>query len=120
MKRGNRKQRRREEVEAEDDGPDIVCEDQFEDEEEEENIHVGDGAGEDGEATMAVEGESKGEVPEGPKQVYRPGVDKLDEGEVLDYDSGAYKLYHAMNVEWPCLSFDIIEDRLGQGRTKVG
>lgn len=27
-------------------------------------------------------------------------------------------MYHAMNVEWPCLSFDILRDNLGKGRTK--
>ena len=27
-------------------------------------------------------------------------------------------MLHAVNVEWPCLSFDILHDSLGEGRTK--
>ena len=28
-------------------------------------------------------------------------------------------MYHALQSEWPCLSFDIIPDKLGVNRTKV-
>jgi ribosome assembly protein RRB1 len=28
-------------------------------------------------------------------------------------------MLHRMNLEWPCLSFDIIRDNLGYQRTKV-
>ena len=138
-KRSIGKQRRREEVAEEDDGPDIVFEDQFEDEEGDDSDGVVvDAADEDASAAgvmaMAMgggaaggggmvmgeddeEGEGK-EGAEGPTRVFRPGFDAVGDGEVLDYDSSAYKLYHAMNVEWPCLSFDVIRDRLGQNRTK--
>jgi ribosome assembly protein RRB1 len=27
-------------------------------------------------------------------------------------------MYHKMNVDWPCLSFDVVPDKLGMGRTK--
>ncbi len=43
----------------------------------------------------------------------------LQDGEELEYDSRAYKMLHRMNLEWPCLSFDIIRDSLGYQRTKV-
>ncbi|EZG43168.1 putative WD repeat protein [Gregarina niphandrodes] len=39
---------------------------------------------------------------------FRPGVDVLEEDEVLEHDPSAYDMYHRINVEWPCLSFDII------------
>ena len=118
-------QRRREDTPAEA-GDDLVFEDQFEDEEDEEELRVEEGmGGNDGESkegmgmAEADEGDEEEGGDKGPMQVYRPGIDELGEGEVLDYDSSAYKLYHAMNVEWPCLSFDIVQDRLGEGRTKV-
>jgi hypothetical protein len=52
-------------------------------------------------------------------RVWRPGVDALEEGEALDYDPSAYVTFHSLKTEWPCLSFDIIRDNLGEGRTRV-
>lgn len=43
----------------------------------------------------------------------------MEEGEVLDYDSSAYDMFHQMTMEWPCLSFDIIPDTLGDNRGTV-
>eukprot|EP00128_Syssomonas_multiformis_P011241 Colp12_sorted_trinity150504_noHs@13926 len=48
---------------------------------------------------------------------YLPGQ-KLEEGEVLEHDESAYDMLHMVNVEWPCLSFDIITDGMGNGRTQ--
>ncbi len=28
-------------------------------------------------------------------------------------------MFHSMQLEWPCLSFDVIPDKLGMQRTKV-
>lgn len=50
-------------------------------------------------------------------QAFLPGQ-KMEDDEVLDFDHSAYKMYHAMNMEWPCLSFDIFQDNLGSKRTK--
>ena len=36
----------------------------------------------------------------------------------VEYDSSAYEMFHSMTVEWPCLSFDIIPDKLGLSRSK--
>jgi ribosome assembly protein RRB1 len=44
---------------------------------------------------------------------------KLAEGEVLEADPNAYVMLHQMTAEWPCLSFDILPDKLGHQRTKV-
>ena len=45
--------------------------------------------------------------------VYLPGQ-ALAEGEELVADPSAYDMLHSLNVEWPCLSFDIIQDNMGQ------
>ncbi|KAJ3392940.1 ribosome biosynthesis protein rrb1 [Entophlyctis sp. JEL0112] len=50
-----------------------------------------------------------------PMRVYMPG-DELQDGEVLVADNSAYEMLHQMNVEWPCLSFDVLRDQLGSGR----
>lgn len=51
------------------------------------------------------------------EMTFLPGTE-IPEGDVLDYDSKAYDMMHAMNVEWPCLSFDIVPDSLGSNRSK--
>ena len=53
-----------------------------------------------------------------PKQVWRPGIDKLADGETLEYDPSAYIMYHSMTTEWPCLSVDFMRDPLGDGRQR--
>eukprot|EP01087_Luapelamoeba_hula_P022864 TRINITY_DN8303_c0_g1_i1.p1 TRINITY_DN8303_c0_g1~~TRINITY_DN8303_c0_g1_i1.p1 ORF type:complete len:540 (-),score=118.78 TRINITY_DN8303_c0_g1_i1:623-2203(-) len=52
------------------------------------------------------------------KRVFRPGVDSLGPDEVLDYDSSAYDMLHTLRTEWPCLSFDILVDKLGFERAQ--
>jgi len=52
------------------------------------------------------------------KQVWRPGKDKLEEGEELDYDPSTYSMLHALSTQWPCLSFAFVPDTLGGYRTK--
>lgn len=51
-------------------------------------------------------------------RVWKAGVDELPEGEELEYDSTAYHMYHSLRPEWPCLSFDIIRDKLGTNRSR--
>ncbi|KAK6944829.1 WD40 repeat [Dillenia turbinata] len=55
---------------------------------------------------------------EAPLQVWRPGIDKIEEDEELQCDPTAYNSLHAFNIGWPCLSFDIVKDSLGLVRTK--
>uniref|UniRef100_A0A7S0H7L9 Glutamate-rich WD repeat-containing protein 1 n=1 Tax=Amorphochlora amoebiformis TaxID=1561963 RepID=A0A7S0H7L9_9EUKA len=52
------------------------------------------------------------------KSLWRPGVDRMEEGEQLDYDPSTYITYHDISMEWPCLSIDVIRDPLGIHRTK--
>lgn len=66
----------------------------------------------DEEVTQAVEDED--EAPPAP-DVYLPGH-KLAEDEVLEADQSVYEMLHQMNVPWPCLSFDILRDNLGDNR----
>lgn len=49
-------------------------------------------------------------------KTYMPGQE-LGENEVLVVDNSAYEMLHSMNVEWPCLSFDFLNDNLGVNRT---
>lgn len=52
------------------------------------------------------------------KAVWRPGVDAMQDGEELTHDPSAYTTLHSVNVEWPCLSFDVLRDPYGMHRTK--
>ena len=49
-------------------------------------------------------------------EVWRPGVDGMDEDEELEYDPTVYDCLHAWSLEWPCLSFDVVRDELGEDR----
>ena len=40
----------------------------------------------------------------------------MAEDEELDYDPTAYDCLHRFNLEWPCLSFDMVRDDLGGPR----
>ncbi|CAE7321083.1 rrb1 [Symbiodinium natans] len=57
------------------------------------------------------------EEDEGPKMVWRPGVDVIEDGEQLDVEPGTYDMLHRAQVEWPCLSLDVVRDDLGAQRT---
>lgn len=52
-------------------------------------------------------------------EVYLPGK-ALGKDEVLEADQSVYEMLHKLNVEWPCLSFDVLQDRLGDERKTVG
>jgi len=94
--------------EEEEDEDNLMFEDPFEDEIEEEIIV-------DDNDAMEEDGD---DAEEQPKQVWRPNVDKLNDGEFLDYDSSAYDMFHVLNTDWPCLSLDILQDTLGFKRSK--
>ncbi|CAH1757795.1 16168_t:CDS:2 [Entrophospora sp. SA101] len=49
------------------------------------------------------------------RRIYLPGQ-KLEKDEVLEADQSVYEMLHSMSVKWPCLSFDILHDNLGEDR----
>jgi ribosome assembly protein RRB1 len=50
------------------------------------------------------------------KQTFIPGRHKLDAGQTLQPDPSTYEMLHTLTTTWPCLSFDIIKDKLGDQR----
>jgi ribosome assembly protein RRB1 len=50
--------------------------------------------------------------------VFIPGSRALEDDEVLEADDSVYEMRHAMNVNWPCLSFDVLRDNLGDERRR--
>lgn len=62
--------------------------------------------------------EEEDEKPAEP-DVFIPGVHKLEKDEILEPDDSVYIMRHSMNVNWPCLSFDVLRDNLGDQRQRL-
>ncbi|KAK0418390.1 hypothetical protein QR680_013534 [Steinernema hermaphroditum] len=66
----------------------------------------------------APDSEDEGDGKKGANRVYLPGISRaLKEGEEMDFDPEAYKIFHSFETSYPCLSFDIVQDRLGDNRS---
>lgn len=50
------------------------------------------------------------------QQTFIPGRSKLAAGETLTPDPSTYEMLHTLTTTWPCLSFDIVRDSLGDSR----
>src|SRR5208282_5643134 len=50
------------------------------------------------------------------QQTFIVGRNKLEPGQTLSPDLSTYEMLHALSTPWPCLSFDIIRDGLGDNR----
>ncbi|KAH8803102.1 glutamate-rich WD repeat-containing protein-like protein 1 [Xylogone sp. PMI_703] len=88
-------------------------EDEFEDEyESEEEILE---AGVDGRPDAEREAEEK-DAMEVDQQTFIVGRHKLEAGQTLSPDLSTYEMLHALSTPWPCLSFDIVRDSLGDDR----
>ena len=69
----------------------------------------------DDEVMPAIEEE---EQPPAPPDVFIPGVHHLGKDEILEPDDSVYIMRHNMSVNWPCLSFDVLRDNLGDQRQR--
>lgn len=61
--------------------------------------------------------EESEEQPPAPS-VYIPGKHTLGADEILEADDSVYLMRHSLNVNWPCLSFDVLRDNLGDERQR--
>ncbi|KAJ5756661.1 ribosome assembly protein rrb1 [Penicillium manginii] len=89
-------------------------EDEYEDEFESEDEILE--AGVDGRPDAEREEEERAEAMEVDKETFIPGRTKLAPGETLSPDPSTYDMLHTLSTPWPCLSFDIVRDSLGDNR----
>jgi ribosome assembly protein RRB1 len=61
--------------------------------------------------------EESDEQPAAPN-VFIPGTHTLGQDEILEPDDSVYIMRHSMKVNWPCLSFDVLRDNLGDQRQR--
>lgn len=50
------------------------------------------------------------------EQTFIPGRSILQPGQTLAPDPSTYEMLHVISTTWPCLSFDIVRDNLGDNR----
>lgn len=104
---------------------DLDYEDEAEDEfEEEEVVAYGDESDasdrEEGAAPPPLEDDGAQADGNGAgTRVWRAGVDQLAADEELEFDPSAYDVMHHFHSDWPCLSFAVVPDNMGSGRTKA-
>lgn len=58
------------------------------------------------------------EEPAPASKPYIPGLHSLAHDEELEADESVYIMRHTMRVNWPCLSFDVLRDNLGEERRR--
>jgi ribosome assembly protein RRB1 len=59
---------------------------------------------------MRVDQAIEDEDPPSPTlEPYLKSSRPLEQGEVLEPDQSVYEILHRMNVQWPCLSFDVLK-----------
>ncbi|KAF4591375.1 glutamate-rich WD repeat containing protein 1 [Ophiocordyceps camponoti-floridani] len=89
-------------------------EDDFEDEfESEDEIFE---AGVDGRPDAEREAEEKAAAMDVDQGTFIVGRSKLEPGQTLAPDVSTYQMLHNLSTPWPCLSFDIVRDSLGDDR----
>ncbi|KAI1174116.1 WD domain-containing protein [Nemania sp. FL0916] len=96
-------------------------EDEFEDEfESEDEIFE---AGVDGRPDAEREAEERAagamEVDGDRNGTFIVGRNRLEQGQHLAPDLGTYEMLHSLSTPWPCLSFDIVRDGLGDRRERA-
>lgn len=91
----------------------LMFQDPFEDEYENEEMMPGDDEDDAGEEELVQE--EDGSTTR--KQAWTPSQG-LEEGQTLEMDPMAYTMHHGLTPEWPALSFDFIHDLYGDARTR--
>lgn len=96
--------------------PTLDFEDEFEDEYESEDEIME--AGVDGRPDAEREAEQAQDAMDidSKDQTFIPGRSTLQPGMSLTPDPSTYEMLHLMTTTWPCLSFDIVRDNLGDNR----
>ncbi|QPG94215.1 hypothetical protein C2857_005394 [Epichloe festucae Fl1] len=89
-------------------------EDEFEDEFESEDEILE--AGVDGRPDAEREAEEKAGAMEVDQGTFIVGRNKLEPGQTLAPDLSTYEMLHNLSTPWPCLSFDVVRDSLGDNR----
>ncbi|KAI9749370.1 MAG: hypothetical protein M4579_006901 [Chaenotheca gracillima] len=93
-------------------------EDEFEDEYESEDEILEAGVdGRPDDEREAEEAEDQKNAMDVDQQTFIPGRSKLQAGETLSPDASTYEMLHTLSTTWPCLSFDILADDLGDWRS---
>ncbi|TFK99724.1 WD40-repeat-containing domain protein [Pterulicium gracile] len=83
----------------------------------EDGMDVDDEDDEDTEVLPAME-DTEEQPDANATQTFIPGHHTLGPDEVLEPDDSVYIMRHSMNVNWPCLSFDVLRDDLGDERQR--
>ncbi|KAJ7193378.1 WD40-repeat-containing domain protein, partial [Mycena pura] len=89
-------------------------EDELESDEEVVDVEAADGMEVD-ELVPAIE---ESDEPQPALDAFIPGRHKLGPDEILEPDDSVYIMRHSMKVTWPCLSFDVLRDSLGDERQR--
>lgn len=80
-----------------------------------------DDACDDGDESDVIDADQEDSEEEQQEQtqqrIFRPGIDELEAGEQLEAEPGSYDMLHKAQVEWPCMSFDVMRDDLGAQRS---
>ncbi|KAI9811193.1 MAG: ribosome biosynthesis protein rrb1 [Thelocarpon impressellum] len=104
---------------AEDDDELGDFEDEYEDEYESEDeiFEAGvDGRPDEEREAEEREAEERKDAMDVDQQTFMPARNKLGAGETLAPDPSTYEMLHTLSTNWPCLSFDIVPDNLGDSR----
>ncbi|KAI9803206.1 MAG: hypothetical protein M1825_001997 [Sarcosagium campestre] len=74
-------------------------------------------AGVDGRPDDERDAEEQQDAMDLDAQTFIPGRNKLGPDETLAPDPSTYVMLHTLSTTWPCLSFDMLQDNLGDKRT---